>query len=223
MVAGIEIIPELALRDVAAGRVMLAQVFGFTEDGPNLMRLGNQRVALVAGKAPQHGRIDHLALSVSDTDAAAAALIARGAVLESTTPDGPNEIAEFWGTGVRYVFLAGPEGARIELCARRGQATGDGTIAGHDHIGIPCRDLAETEGFFLALGLMPVAGFALHRPEGETKVRFLRAGHSVVELYAPPVAPVWADDGLWHGLRLAGTDLPKGAMDGPDGLRLTVI
>lgn len=216
-----EIIPELAVRDVAAARRMLADVFGFADEG-GLMRLGNQRVSVVQAASGGHGGIDHLALSVGDTDAALAVLVARGAVLDDTTPDGPKEIAEFWGTGVRYVFLRGPEGARIELCARRGAAGGAG-ILGHDHIGIPCSDIGATEAFFAALGLTPVAAVDLHRPEGVIPVRFLRAGESVVELYGPPGhdGAALAAEGLWRGLRLVGTG-QTGERIGPDGLRVTL-
>ncbi|MEY4981953.1 MAG: hypothetical protein RIR62_219 [Pseudomonadota bacterium] len=216
-----EIIPELAVRDVAQARRMLADVFGFAEtDG--LMCLGTQRIAVTEGAGGGHGGIDHLALSVTDTDAALAALRARGAVLDDTTPDGPREIAEFWGTGVRYVFLRGPEGARIELCARRGAPGGAG-ITGHDHIGIPCRDIAATEAFFAGLGLTRIAAVDLDRPEGRIPVRFLQAGGSVVELYAPPDhdAAARAGQGLWRGLRLLGSG-QTGRRIGPDGLSVTL-
>lgn len=221
------IIPELAVTDPAAARALLSGVFGFVAGEDGLVRLGSQAVAIVAAPAPAgHGKIDHLALSVADVDATLAALLARGAVLEGTTPDGPREIAEFWGTGVRYVFLRGPEGARIELCARRG-AGGPAGIAGHDHIGIPCTDIAASERFFRELGLTPLAAVDLDRPEGVTHVRFLRHGDSVVELYGPPdlrgrAAP-FAADALWRGLRLTGTGLASGGRTGPDGLRVTLI
>lgn len=217
-----EIVPELAVRDRAAAAEMLAAVFGFVAvDG--LMCLGDQHVALVDGDAAAgHGGIDHLALSVTDVDAALSALLARGAVLDDTTPDGPKEIAEFWGTGVRYVFLRGPEGARIELCARRGGAA-DPAIRGHDHIGIPCSDIAATEAFLTGLGLTRIAAVDLDRPEGVIPVRFLRAGKSVVELYGPPGhdAGALAAEGLWRGLRLSASGL-SGLRTGPDGLRVTL-
>ena len=219
------IIPELAVIDRPAAAAMLSQVFGFA-DGDGVLRLGSQALALVQADGPAgHGKIDHVALSVADVDASLRALLARGARLELTTPDGPREIAEFWGTGVRYVFLAGPEGARIELCARRGGgATG---TAGHDHIGIPCTDIAASESFFRDLGLVPMAAVDLDRPEGVTHVRFLRHGDSVVELYGTPElrdqAAPFAENALWRGLRVAGTGLPKGERIGPDGLRVTLI
>jgi hypothetical protein len=72
------VIPELAVTDPDAARAMLAQVFGFVPDG-GMMRLGTQAVAVVTGGAAGHGAIDHLAIAVPDVDAAAAAMIARGA------------------------------------------------------------------------------------------------------------------------------------------------
>ncbi len=222
----VRIVPELAIRDRMAAARMLTQVFGFRgadADG-DLFALGDQLVALVADEVTGHGVIDHLALAVADVDAALADALSRGAKLEGTTPDGPQEIAEFWDAGVRYVFLEGPDGARIEFCAKLGADARDG-LPGHDHIGIPCTDLAATEAFFLSLGLDPVAAVDLRRADGVTKVRFLSAGEGMVELYEPPAlrgAPApFAAKGLWHGLRLLGAE-SEGLRIGPDGLRVTL-
>jgi catechol 2,3-dioxygenase-like lactoylglutathione lyase family enzyme len=220
------IIPELSVRDPQAAQLWLCGVLGFVVAGDEV-RLGSQRIALTRGAPGGHGRIDHLALAVADVDLALAPLLAAGVRLDDTTPDGPLEIAEFWGSGVRYAFVQGPEGARIELCARRSGDTRsdrpDQTLPGHDHIGIPCTDITATEGFFLSLGLQPVAAVDLIRPEGHIPVRFLGLGSSVVELYAPRVPPACAAQGLWAGLRLTGTTLTKGPRVGPDGLRLSVV
>jgi catechol 2,3-dioxygenase-like lactoylglutathione lyase family enzyme len=218
-----EIVPELAVQDLAGAEAMLMTVFGFARDG-DLLRLHDQRIALVQAYGPRgHGGIDHLALSVNDTDAALADLLTRGAVLEETTPDGPKEIAEFWANGVRYVFLQGPEGARIELCAKR-DTPAEAHRPGHDHIGIPCTDIAATAAFFTDLGAKPVASVDLIRAEGTIAVRFLSAGQSVIELYSPPghdpaslsYAP------LWRGLRVLGTGR-TGTLTGPDGLQITLL
>ncbi len=217
-----EIVPELAVQDLAGAESLLCAVFGFARDG-DMLRLNDQRLALVQADGPRgHGGIDHLALSVNDTDAALAHLIARGARLEETTPDGPKEIAEFWDNGVRYVFLQGPEGARIELCAKR-QSPAQPHRPGHDHIGIPCTDIAASVAFFTELGAKPVAAFDLIRPEGTVAVRFLAAGQSVVELYAPPGhdAAALSQAPLWRGLRLHGTGR-SGRLTGPDGLHVTL-
>lgn len=222
MPASPTIIPELAVTDPAAARAQLQDVFGFTASG-DLMTLGSQSLAVIAATGtPSHGRIDHLALAVNDVDAMLATLLARGARLESTTPDGPREIPEFWTGGVRYVFLQGPEGARIELCARR-DAGARADLPGHDHIGIPCTDIAATEAFFRDAGLSPLAAVDLDRPDGVTKVRFLSLGHSVVELYQPPAPPAVAANALWPGLRLIGAEGAKGKTTAPDGLRVTIL
>jgi catechol 2,3-dioxygenase-like lactoylglutathione lyase family enzyme len=220
------LIPELAVTDMAAAAAMLEDVFGFAADGP-VLRLGDQAVALVAADGPTgHGKIDHLALAVDDVDAALAAMIARGAQLEATTPDGPREIAEFWNTGMRYVFLTGPEGARIELCARLGGAARAG-LPGHDHLGIPCTDIAASVTFWTGLGAEPLAAVDLTRADGVTQVRFLSMGDGVVELYEPPAlrgrVPAFAQNALWRGVRLGGTGLAPGLRIGPDGLRVTVL
>ena len=220
------ITPELAVTDRAAAVSILTTVFGFAAQGDRLT-LGSQSIALIpAATAPTHGRIDHLALAVNDVDATLATLLSRGARLDATTPQGPNEIAEFWTDGVRYVFLQGPEGARIELCAKRAVAP-RADLPGHDHIGIPCTDIAATAAFFAELGLAPLAAVTLTRDDGETHVRFLGHGPHVVELYEPPhlrgTTGTNPDTALWHGLRLTGATGPKGARQGPDGLRVTLL
>jgi len=218
-----EIVPELAVRDPQGAAAMLCDVFGFAPDG-DLLRLHDQRIAVVGAEGPRgHGGIDHLALSVNDTDATLALLRTRGAVLEGTTPNGPQEIAEFWDNGVRYVFLTGPEGARIELCAKRGAAA-QPNRPGHDHLGIPCTDIAATAAFFTELGAKPVAAVTLIRPEGEIAVRFLSAGASVIELYAPPGldAASFSPAPLWRGLRVMGSGR-TGQVTGPDGLTVTLL
>lgn len=226
MAADVRVIPELAVLSVPGAEAMLVRVFGFARhDG--VLRLGDQAVALVQAEGqPGHGVIDHLALAVEDLDAALAGCLDRGARLESTTPEGPREIAEFWGTGVRYVFLEGPEGARIELCARRGGSARPG-LPGHDHIGIPCTEISATADFWQGLGALPVAAVDLSRPDGVTRVRFLSLGDSVVELYEPPhlrgSAAAFAAPALWRGVRLEGAGLTAGLRQGPDGLRVTVV
>lgn len=218
-----EIVPELAVQHLAGAEAMLITVFGFARDA-EMLRLNDQRVALVQADGPGgHGGIDHLALAVNDTDAALAVFLARGAVLDSTTPDGPKEIAEFWANGVRYAFLQGPEGARIELCAKR-DTPAQPHRPSHDHIGIPCSDIAASTAFFIALGAKPVAEVDLIRAEGTIPVRFLSAGQSVIELYAPPDhdALRMATAPLWRGLRVLGTGR-SGTLTGPDNLRVILL
>ncbi len=204
------VIPELAVTDPDAARAMLAQVFGFVPDG-GMMRLGTQAVAVVTGGAAGHGAIDHLAIAVPDVDAAAAAMIARGARRDpDVTPDGPLEIAEFWQKGVRYLFLSGPGGARIELIANLGRPQGPG----HDHIGLPCTDIAASAAFFAGLGARPLAAVTLHRPEGQTLVRFLSLQGAVIELYQPPVTAHPPGQGKWRRLLIDGV----APATGPDGV-----
>lgn len=205
------VIPELSQPDPAAACRMLAQVFGFVPEG-GLLRLGDQAVAVVAGSALGHGCIDHLALAVPDLAAAARAMQDRGARPDpEVTPDGPLEIAEFWG-GVRYLFLQGPGGARIELIETPAAPHGPG----HDHIGIPCSDIAASGAFLSGLGATPKAAFKLHRPEGITEVRFLALHGALLELYQPPQPVVPATMGPWRRLRITGA---RPAF-GPDGLTI---
>jgi catechol 2,3-dioxygenase-like lactoylglutathione lyase family enzyme len=208
-----EIVPELVLRDPAAGAAMLRHQVGFVPEGA-FLRLGNQRIALRQGASSGHGPMDHLALAVDAVAPALAAVVARGGKADAAvTPDGPVLIPEFWDAGTEYVFVEGPEGARIELCARPGSTrTG---LPGHDHLGIACRDLAALRGFFLNLGLTEIAATVLRRPAGDVAVAFLSTGVSTVELYVPPIPPVPAAGPFWRGLMLAGL---TEARQGPEGV-----
>lgn len=217
------VLPVLCVRDVAAAADQLVTVFGFVPDGDaRRMRLGDQEIALCQDDgtmAAGQGRIDHLALAVDDLDAALAAALARGGVLAGdVTPDGPMFIPEFWTAGTRYVFLNGPEGARIELCARPG--THRPGLPGHDHIGIPCADLPAMRAFFLSIGCRDLAATTLLRPTGDVPVCFLGLGKSVIELYCPPgnVAATVAPFGHWRRLLLAGSGGAAEAISGPEGL-----
>lgn len=204
------VIPELQLRDPMAGRRLLCGTFGFVDAGHGRLAFHDQHVTLTGGAPGGHGAIDHLALAVPDLDACARDALARGAQVDrAITPDGPQTIAEFWG-GVRYLFLQGPEGARIELIERPATPVGPG----HDHIGLPCADLAATAAFLTSLGARPAASVRLQRPEGVTKVRFLTLGRSMLELYQPPTPPVPASQGLWRRLLIPG--VPE--QTGPGGL-----
>ena len=63
------LVPELTVPDPDRAARQLAGSFGFAEAG-GLWRCGSQALRLVAGTAEGHGRIDHVALSVPDLDAA---------------------------------------------------------------------------------------------------------------------------------------------------------
>lgn len=213
------LIPELVLRDPGAGAAMLSRVFGFAPEG-GLLRRGSQRVLLSEGEPDgRHGPVDHLALSVPDVPAALGACLARGGRLSAATPEGPRAIAEFWETGVDYVFLEGPEGAKVELIARRPPAPS--AAWGHDHIGVSCADFGPMRDFFLGLGLEEKAAVTLDRPEGPVEVAFLAWGADVVEVYCLPEtrADPALDQGrgFWRRLRAEGLDGPR---RGPEGLEV---
>ena len=229
--SGFRIVPELAAGSLAAAVALMAGAFGFRAAGGRLVR-GDQVIALVpvAGD-PGHGVIDHLALKALDTDAAAAAALGRGAVIDTTvTPDGPKEIAAFWDSGVRYQFFQGPGGARLEFCARRGLKLPDGSglglaLAGHDHIGLCCRDIDAAVAFYRGLGFEIAFATTLTPPEGPLPVRFMARDGQVLELYSPPErrsgAMALPGQGHWQGLRLEGMGR-RAEIKGPDGERVTL-
>ena len=113
------LIPELVLPDTKAGEAHPQRVFGFSREGGRMV-LGSQAVLLTQGPSDgRHGRIDHIALAVPEVGEALEECLARGGQLSDATPEGPLAIPEFWENGVDYVFLDSPEGAKVELIARR--------------------------------------------------------------------------------------------------------
>lgn len=228
---GFRIVAELSVVSVPAAVAKLAAEFGFAAEGTRLTR-GDQVILLVQGQGDLgHGVIDHVALKATDTDAAAAAALRRGARIDrEVTPEGPVEIAAFWENGVRYQFFEGPEGARLEFCARRGTALPigaglDDALPGHDHIGISCRDIAASVQFYQSLGFDIVFATTLTPPEGPLPVRFMARDGQVLELYSPVSrqsgAMVLPAQGHWHGLRLEGAG-QSAVLQGPDGERVTL-
>ena len=184
------------------------------------MRLGSQRLIVAKGRPDgRHGRIDHLALSVPSVPEALAACVARGGRLSAATPNGPLVIPEFWDHGITYIFLEGPEGAKMELVARRGPVAA--MPWGHDHIGISCADLGPMWAFFQGLGLSERAALALERPEGRVDVAFLAWGEDVLELYSLPETradPLHnGGTGFWRRLRAEGID---NRQVGPEGVEI---
>jgi catechol 2,3-dioxygenase-like lactoylglutathione lyase family enzyme len=160
--------------------------------------------------------MDHLALAVDAVAPALDDVRARGGRVDgAVTPDGPVLIPEFWDAGTEYIFVEGPEGARIELCARPGSTRAG--LPGHDHLGIACRDLPAMRRFFLGLGLSEVAATVLRRDTGDVAVAFLSTGVSTVELYAPPVPPEPSPAPFWRSLMLAGL---TEARQGPEGIAI---
>lgn len=210
------LVPELTVADPDAAATVLT-AFGFAPEA-GLWQLGSQRVRLVQGQPQGHGRIDHIALTVPDMDAALDRLAARGVALDAgVTPDGPELIPEFWDAGLRFVYLSGPETARIELCQR---VTGAAPEIGHDHIGIPCADLPAMQAFFLAQGATLMTAVDLARPEGTVPVRFLAYQDGVIELYQPAKTRAVAGQGLWSRLLVGGL---TEAVTGPEGLTLAPL
>lgn len=231
------VIPELAVTDLEKARALLVDCLGFVRTTAASLpdrslaeyHLGSQQILLRHDQSisvREHGLIDHIALKVGDTDRSLARLLGRGASIDrEITPDGPQEIAEFWTAGVRYMFLCGPEGARLELCAKRDATEGlDGEVLGHDHIGISCRDVSAMRAFFAILGFQELASHVLERPSGGVEVCFMSLGEDIIELFSLPEVRAGLSprtgQGRWTRLHVLGpraSDSPVHTR-GPEGL-----
>ena len=189
--------PVLTVDDPAAALDWFARLPGVTAAAREV-RLGRDAIAICApGDAPAglHARpFDHLALHAPDVDATLAAALTAGAALHpGFTPDGPQEIAAFWETGVRYAFVTGPGGVAVEFCARRGES-GPAGITGLDHLGLRVPDSAAAAAGLLAAGAVTVAGWQV----GRVDVRFLRQDNLMWEVFDEP--PVPETPGRWAGV-----------------------
>ncbi|MBA3909611.1 MAG: hypothetical protein C0524_06930 [Rhodobacter sp.] len=103
--------PELPLQDADQAAKALETVVGFARSG-GLWHRGDQGQLLVQGQPEGNSRIDHIALTLPDMDAALAGLQAAGTALDpNVTPGGPQFMPEFWEDGLRFVHVSGPEGA----------------------------------------------------------------------------------------------------------------
>ena len=194
-------IPVLAVEDPAAARDRLAKDLGFAPMAAGKMALGGSRVAVVrAGDVPPgmlRMRLDHVAFATADADRSCADLLARGAALAPAfTPDGPRDIPEFWDSGVRFVFFAGPEGWPVEFCARNG-APGR---TGHDHYAIRTPELVPMAKRLAALGAETIATHRLSPATGPVEVRFLALGDTMFELFDEGPFPEPDPDLGWIGL-----------------------
>jgi len=193
------VIPVLAVRDKGAAKRGLRDVFGFLEEAPDRMMLGEQVVLVCDRESVPTAFValpfDHVALSVTDVDTAFDDLTTRGATLDPAfTPAGPVEIPEFWSNGVRFVFLQGPEDARIEFCQKLGAETGPG----HSHYGLRTPLLDETENLLAARGATRIARHVLHGTP-PVAVRFVAHGDQVFELFTEaPKGDTRPDEG-WVG------------------------
>lgn len=134
-----------------------------------------------------HGVIDHFALDVIDIESALSAALARGARQDSSTPDGPVDFS-LWEKGVRYVFLSGPQGEKVELNQRLDldPSRREENVGGWSHLGIPTHDIDASREFYRRLGFSEVLYQEVPGPDGTTKILMMAIGNFMVELYQLP-------------------------------------
>lgn len=196
-------IAVLSVVDVEEARDQLRSRFGFVELSQGRLALGDQQILVcAAGSEPASMLrlpIDHLAFRVPDADAVDAEFVAAGLMRHPAfTPDGPRDIREFWGAGVRFVFFAGPEGWPLEFCAINGRPPA-AENRGHSHYGLRVSDLDRAEGTLRALGAVLLASHSLQSETSPVTVRFMGLGAEIFELFdEPPILPT-SNTG-WVGL-----------------------
>jgi len=105
-----------------------------------------------------HGHIDHFALDVLDIESALNEAFVAGISLEQSTPDGPLDIPFFWSQGVRYAFLEGPGGEKVEFNQRLDLSPDRrmNNLNGWSHLGIPVTDIDSSRDFYRQFGFEEV-------------------------------------------------------------------
>jgi catechol 2,3-dioxygenase-like lactoylglutathione lyase family enzyme len=185
--------PVLSVKDPTLALAWFDALPGVATDrGRGLVHCGDLtlRIATVEADLPglRVATIDHLAFRVTNVDALLDVLRRAGVPLHPAfTPDTPREIAEFWDSGVRYVFVQGPEGVPVEFCALRGAASTSGLCTGLDHLGLR---VAATDAACLGLiagGAKERARHHLPTPNGTVEVRFLAERNLIWEVFDEPV------------------------------------
>ena len=191
----------LAVSDPEAACGMLARVFGFEPRENDMMVFGNHAAVVVRIGAAPRGMLrmplDHVAFSVNDADHARLQFITRGGKLAKLfTPDGPEDIPEFWDHGVRFVFFDGPDGWPFEFCMKIGAVAGEG----HDHFAIRKADITTAITALSNVGCIPVAQHRLGSGERSVEVQFMALGSDMFEVFAEgPYPDIDAERG-WIGL-----------------------
>ena len=193
-------IPVLSVTDPDAATRMLEQQFGFIPGKGGRMRFGAARIVVVRAQALPRGSSRSgwiMSPSLSRMSTRPCGRFA-GAVLDAHfTPEGPQDIPEFWDSGMRYVFFEGPDGAPFEFCARNGPNADPNE--GHGHFGVRSGDLDAAEALLAPMGAVPLARFRLPRGPGTIHVRFLQAGPAMFELFDDAPEPAAPDHLGWIG------------------------
>jgi len=141
--------------------------------------------ALDEVRARKHGHIDHFALDVVDIDAALEAALDAGAVMDEATPDGPAGIPQFWSQGVKYIFLKGPGGEKVELNQRLDLDPGRRTenLGGWSHLGVPVTDIDRSREFYSQFGFEEVMYAEIPVEDQAIKASMMDKGGFVLEFY----------------------------------------
>lgn len=138
-------------------------------------------------KTRSHGHIDHFAIDVLNVDRALEEVMARGARLDGSTPNGPQLLATFWSRGVRYANLSGPDGARVELVERldADRSRRRANIGGWAHIGIPVRDIETSRRFYGEFGFSEAMRAEIPTPDGAVRASIMERNGAWFEFYQP--------------------------------------
>jgi catechol 2,3-dioxygenase-like lactoylglutathione lyase family enzyme len=241
---------DFRVLSVGALDLTIASVLGAGPAREAVLQLGGQQISLVRFEAPgapypagsrsNDAWFQHLAIVVSDIDAAYAHLT-RHAGWAPISQDGPVTLPPANGS-VRAFKFRDTDGHPLELIwFPAGPAAGGGLFTRIDHSALAVRDAARSAGFYRALGFH-VAARSLN--QGEAQDRLDRLPHAVARItslrppapdsaglellgYRPPGRPAplgWPQDRVtdWVTMIVDGSGQARALRD-PDGHRMVLL
>jgi lactoylglutathione lyase len=132
-----------------------------------------------------HGHIDHFALDVLDIESALNEAFDAGISLEQSTPEGPLDIPFFWSKGVKYAFLEGPGGEKVEFNQRLDLSPDRrvNNLNGWSHLGIPVTDIDSSRDFYGQFGFEEVMYAEIPVEDQAVKASMMELNGFILEFY----------------------------------------
>lgn len=138
-------------------------------------------------KVRGHGHIDHFAFSVLDINEALYNALSKGALLDSSTPQGPILLVSPYLKGLLFVNLIGPTGEKVQLEQQLDfkPLNEKDNIEGWSHLGIVVSDINKSKVFYERFGFKEVMNAIIKVRNGVIKVSTLEKYGFKIELIQP--------------------------------------
>lgn len=138
-------------------------------------------------KVRGHGHIDHLAISVNNINAVLNETLSKGAVLDTSTPDGPILLESSCSKKILFVNLVGPNGEIVQLEQQSDMKHfyEKDNINGWAHLGIVVSQVDKSKIFYSRFGFKEVKDSVIKTKNGIIRVSLLEKNGFKLELIQP--------------------------------------